>query len=133
MREPAPEEGYKKIYIMTNGAQFLDPTIYLWEGPEEERQPRTILYWMDDNGSIIREEKMYAMSEAQRDSLLSLLDRAKRSRSYDLVITNIVNEEAATLFAGQRDAKEVCISVRSCTPVAEERSCYTATVSLKLD
>jgi ABC-type glycerol-3-phosphate transport system substrate-binding protein len=112
MREPASEEGYKKIYIMTNGAQFRDPTIYLWDGPEEERLPRTILYWMDDNGSIIREEKMYAMSEAQRDSLLSLVDRAERSRSYDLVIASIVNEESAALFAGQRDTAEVCTRIQ---------------------
>lgn len=98
--------------IITHGAQFRDPTIYLWDGSEAERQPRTILYWMDDDGSIIREETMYAMSEAQRDSLLSLLDRAERSRSYDLVIASIVNEEASALFAGQRDTTAVCARIQ---------------------
>ncbi len=112
MREPTPEEGYKSIYIFSNGAQFLDPTVYPWEGTEGERQPRTVFYWMDDNGSVYREEKMYAMTEEQRDSLLKLLDGAVRSSSYDQVIARIVQEEAGALFAGQRPSSEVAARIQ---------------------
>ena len=112
MREPTPEEGYKSIYIFSNGAQFLDPTVYPWEGTEGERQPRTVFYWMDDNGSVYREEKMYAMTEEQRDSLLKLLDGAVRSSSYDQVVAAIVNEEAGALFAGQRLSSEVAARIQ---------------------
>ncbi len=112
MREPTPEEGYKAIYTFSNGGQFLDPTVYPWEGAEGERQPRTLFYWMDDNGSINREEKMYAMTEEQRDSLLELLDGAVRSSSYDQVIASIVNEEAGALFAGQRPSSEVAARIQ---------------------
>ena len=112
MREPTPEEGYKSIYIFSNGGQFLDPTVYSWEGTEGERQPRTVFYWMDDNGSVYREEKMYAMTEAQRDALLKLLDGAVRSSSYDQVIARIVQEEAGALFAGQRETPEVAARIQ---------------------
>ncbi len=113
MREPTPEEGCKAIYCYPNGAQFRDPSVYSWEGGEGEKQPRTVFYWVDDNGSVYREEKMYAMSEAQRDSLLKLLDGAVRSSSYDQAIAAIVNEEAGALFAGQRDAAEAARRIQS--------------------
>lgn len=106
MREPTPEEGYKKVFIMPNGGQFMDPTVYLWEG-EGERQPRSILYWMDESGGIYREEPLYAMSEEQRDRLLALLDSAVRSTSYDQTVYRIVQEESGALFAGQRDVEAV--------------------------
>ena len=110
--EPTPEEGCKSIYVFSNGAQFLDPTVYPWEGGEGEKQPRTVFYWMDDNGSVYREEKMYAMTEEQRDSLLKLLDGAVRSSSYDQVIARIVQEEAGALFAGQREVAEVATRIQ---------------------
>ena len=113
MREPTPEEGYKAVYVFSNGGQYLDPTVYTWDGADGETQPRTVYYWMDDNYSVIREEKMYAMSEDQRDELMSLLDSAKRSSSYDQVIAGIVKEEAGALFAGQRDAAEVASRIQS--------------------
>ncbi len=112
MREPTPEEGCKSIYVFSNGAQFLDPTVYPWEGGEGEKQPRTVFYWMDDNGSVYREEKMYAMTEEQRDSLLKLLNGAVRSSSYDQVIARIVQEEAGALFAGQREVAEVAARIQ---------------------
>ena len=123
MREPTQEEGYKSIYVFSNGGQFLDPTVYPWEGAEGEKQPRTVFYWMDDNGSIYREEKMYAMTEAQRDALLKLLDSAGRSSSYDQVIAGIVQEEAGALFAGQRPSSEVAarIQERVLLYMAEQR------------
>ena len=67
---------------------------------------------MDDNGSVYREEKMYAMTEEQRDSLLKLLDGAVRSSSYDQVIARIVQEEAGALFAGQREVAEVAARIQ---------------------
>jgi ABC-type glycerol-3-phosphate transport system substrate-binding protein len=112
MREPTPEEGYKKIYVFSNGGQFLDPTVYPWEGGEGEKQPRTVFCWMDDKGSVYREEKMYAMSQTQRDSLLALLDGAVRSSSYDQVIASIVQEETGALFAGQRTSSETAARIR---------------------
>lgn len=112
MREPTPEEGYKIIYWFSNGAQFRDPTVYPWEGGEGEKQPRTVFCWVDDNGSVYREEKMYAMTEEQRDSLLALLDGAVRSSSYDQVIARIVQEEAGALFAGQRPSSEVAARIQ---------------------
>ncbi len=113
MREPTPEEGYKKIFIFSNGGQFLDPTVYLWDGSQGERQPRTVLYWMNDAGGIDREEAQYAMSEEQRDALLRLLDASQRSSSYDQVISGIVQEEAGALFAGQRDPSEVARRIQA--------------------
>ena len=113
MREPGPEEGYTVTYITANGMQFPDGTVYLWDGTEGEKPPRMILCWYDENYSVIREEKMYALSEAQRDALLALLDGALRSTSYDQVIAGIVHEEAGAYFAGQRDAEEVSRRVQS--------------------
>ncbi len=113
MRDPTPEEGYKMIYTFSNGAQFLDPTVYPWEGGEGEQQPRKVFCWVDDNGSVYRQENMYAMSEAQRDSLLALLDSAARSSSYDQTVARIVQEEAGAYFAGQRSVEETASRIQS--------------------
>jgi hypothetical protein len=107
MREPTAEEGYTVTYITADGFQFRDGTVYLWDDAEGERAPRAVLLWYDENYSVIREEKQYAMSEAQRDALLALLDSALRSTSYDQVIAGVVREETGAFFAGQRSAEEV--------------------------
>lgn len=122
MRQPGPEEGYKKVFIMSNGGRFLDPTVYLWEGAGGEPAPRSVLTWLDDNGSVIREERMYAMSEEQKERLLALLDSAARSSSYDQVLASIVKEEAGALFAGQRTVEEVSqrIQARAALYLAEQ-------------
>ena len=113
MREPTQEEGFTITYFVPGGLTLPDATVYLWDASMGERAPRSILRWYDENYSIIREEKMYAMSVEQRDALLALLDSAVRSSSYDQVIAGIVKEEAGALFAGQRDAEEVARRIQS--------------------
>ncbi len=107
MREPAAEEGYTVTYLTPDGFRLPDGTVYLWDGAEGEPAPRAVFRWYDENYTMIREEKMYALSPAQRDSLLRLLDSALRSASYDQTVAGIVREEAGALFAGQRSAEEV--------------------------
>ena len=113
MREPTAEEGYTVTYFTADGYRFADGTVYLWDEADGERAPRMILCWYDENYSVIREEKLYAMSEAQRDSLMALLDSALRSTSYDQVVAGIVREEAGAYFAGQRSAEEVSRRIQS--------------------
>ena len=113
MREPTAEEGYTVTYFTADGYRFADGTVYLWDEADGERAPRMILCWYDENYSVIREEKMYAMSEAQRDALMALLEGALRSTSYDQVIAGIVHEEAGAFFAGQRSAEEVSQRIQS--------------------
>ncbi len=112
MRAPAAEEGYTVTYILPNGNLLPDGTVYLWDGAEGEQVPRAIFRWYDENYTMIREETMCAMSEAQRDALLALLDSAARSSSYDQVIAGIVKEEAGALFAGQRDVGEAAARIQ---------------------
>ena len=107
MREPTAEEGYTVTYITPEGYRLPDGAVYLWDGAEGEASPRAVFRWYDENYTMIREETMYALSPAQRDSLLRLLDSAVRSTSYDQTIAGIVREEAGALFAGQRDPEEV--------------------------
>ena len=107
MREPTAEEGYRKLLIFSFTVRLEDGFVYLWDGPEGERIPRSVVQWYDANSTLIREEKLYAMSEEQRDALMALLDSAVRSTSYDQVIAGIVHEEAEAYFAGQRSADEV--------------------------
>ena len=113
MREPTAEEGYTVTWCFSDGSMLPDGTVYLWDASEGERAPRMIFRWYDENYAMIREEKMYAMSEAQRESLLALLDSAVRSTSYDQVVANIVREEAGALFAGQRAVDEVTRRIQS--------------------
>ncbi len=113
MREPAQEEGYHITYIMADGFRMEESAVHLWDGPEGERIPRGIVQWYDGNFTLIREEKLYAMSEEQRRALLALLDSAARSTSYDQVLAGIVREEAEAYFAGQRSAEEVSKRIRS--------------------
>ena len=110
MREPGPEEGYHITYVFPQQGLHVwveDFLVHRWDGPEGERIPRSIVQWYDANSSPVREEKLYAMDEEQRDRLLGLLDSAERSTVCDQVITGIVREEAGAFFAGQRSAEEV--------------------------
>ena len=113
MREPTAEEGYHITYIMASGFRMEESAVHLWDGSEGERIPRGIVQWYDGNFTMIREEKLYPMSEEQRDALLTLLDSAARSTSYDQVIAGIVREEAGAYFAGQRSADEVSQRIQS--------------------
>ena len=113
MREPKLENGYSVTYIMANGFRMEESLVHLWDGKEDERIPRGIVRWYDENYTQIREEKLFAMSELQRDSLQRLLDRAVRSTSYDQVIAGIVREEVGAYFAGQRSAEEVSKRIQS--------------------
>ncbi len=123
MREPGPEEGYTVTYFTADGFRFQDGTVYLWDGAEGERAPRAVLCWYDENYSVIREEKQYAMSEEQRDALLALLDAAQRSASYDQALAGIVREETGAYFAGQRSAEEASrrIQERALLYLSEQR------------
>ena len=123
MREPTAEEGYTVTYITADGFRFRDGTVYLWDEAEGERAPRAVLLWYDENYSVIREEKQYAMSEDQRDALLALLDGAVRSASYDQALAGIVREETGAYFAGQRSAEEVSrrIQERALLYLSEQR------------
>lgn len=53
MWELTPEGCYKAVYVFSNGGQYLDPTVYTWDGADGETQPWTVYYWMDDNYSVI--------------------------------------------------------------------------------
>ena len=110
MREPGPEEGYHITYVFPHKPSKVlmeDFLVHRWDGPEGERIPRSIVQWYDANSAPVREEKLYAMDEEQRDRLLGLLDSAQRTTVCDQVITGIVREEAGAFFAGQRSAEEV--------------------------
>ncbi|MBR3555343.1 MAG: hypothetical protein IKN89_05475 [Oscillospiraceae bacterium] len=113
MREPTAEEGYRITYIFADGLRLEENLTRMWSGGEGERIPRSVVQWWDGNYTPIREEKLYAMSEEQRDALLGLLDGALRSASYDQTIADIVHEEAAAYFAGQRTAEEVSKRIQS--------------------
>lgn len=56
---------------------------------------------------------MYAISEDQPDELISLLDSAVRSSSYDQTVARIVQEEAGAYFAGQRTVEETAQRIQS--------------------
>ncbi len=113
MEEPTAEEGYHITYIMADGFRMEESAVHLWDGLEGERIPRGIVRWYDENFTPIREEKLFAMSQAQRDRLLALLDSAARATSYDQVIAGIVHEEAGAFFAGQRSIEEVSERIQS--------------------
>ena len=113
MREPSLEEGYHITYIMASGFRMEESLVHLWDGLEDERIPQGIVQWYDDNLTMIREEKLYALSETQRDAFLALLDSAERSASCDQVIALIVREETGAYFAGQRSADEVSRRIQS--------------------
>ncbi len=110
MREPTAEEGYHITYVFPQKPSRVwteDFLVHRWDGPEGERIPRSVVQWYDANSAPVREEKLYAMDEEQRDRLLGLLDSAQRATVCDQVITGIVREEAGAFFAGQRSAEEV--------------------------
>ena len=113
MREPEPEEGYRNTIVFSFTVRMEESLVRFWDGPEGERIPRSIVQWYDANAALLREEPLYAMSEEQRDSLLALLDSARRSTSYDQVIAGIVREEAGAFFAGQRGVDEVSSRIQS--------------------
>ena len=113
MREPGPEEGYRNTIIFSFIVRMEEGMVRFWDGPEGERIPRSVVQWYDANSTLVREEKLYAMSQEQRDALLALLDSALRSTSFDQVIADIVREEAGAFCTGQRSVDEAAGRIQS--------------------
>ena len=64
----------------------------------------------------------YATTQEEADQLAALIENIAGTSSYNENIMNIINEETAALFAGQRTAEQVAdvIQNRVSTYVAEQ-------------
>jgi ABC-type glycerol-3-phosphate transport system substrate-binding protein len=81
-------------------------------------------YILDENGEKIPQSRgsyydgiqtvtIYATTQAQADMLRAAISSASKLMDYDTSILDIVNEQAAAYFAGQKSADEVCKLIQS--------------------
>ena len=57
--------------------------------------------------------EIYAMTQEQADKLMELIESTDKVANYDSSIYDIVTEQAAAFFAGQKSAEEVAKLVQS--------------------
>lgn len=82
-------------------------------------------YVLDENGNKIEISRggmsmgggemveFYAVTQAQYDQLLALMDQATGTTSYDLNITNIITEEAGAYFAGEKSVQDTAAAINN--------------------
>ena len=82
-------------------------------------------YILDENGNKIEQSQggfgwgdgamveIYAMTQEQADKLMELIESTEKVANYDSAIYDIVTEQAAAFFAGQKSAEEVAKLVQS--------------------
>ena len=82
-------------------------------------------YILDENGNKIEESQggfgwgdgamveIYAMTQEQADKLMELIESTEKVVNYDSSIYDIVAEQSAAFFAGQKSAEEVAKLVQS--------------------
>ncbi len=92
-------------------------------------------YVLDENGNKIEISQggmsmgggemveFYAMTQAQYDQLLALIDSASGAASYDMNINNIITEEAGAYFAGEKSVQDTAAAINNRVGlyVAEQR------------
>lgn len=92
-------------------------------------------YVLDENGNKIEIShggmsmgggemvEFYAMTQAQYDQLLALIDSASGTTSYDMNINNIITEEAGAYFAGEKSVQDTAAAINNRVGlyVAEQR------------
>lgn len=88
---------------------------------KEAMTPNT---YTDENGNTVEEPKMewyvnnapvvvYSMTDEEYNMFMDLLDRTDRLMTYDNSIMNIIREEAAVYFEGQKTAQECADVIQS--------------------
>ena len=82
-------------------------------------------YVLDENGNKIEISQggmsmgggemveFYAMTQAQYDQLLALIDSASGTTSYDMNINNIITEEAGAYFAGEKSVQDTAAAINN--------------------
>ena len=57
--------------------------------------------------------EIYAMTQEQADKLMELIENTTKVQDYNSAIYDIVTEQSAAFFAGQKSAEEVAKLVQS--------------------
>ena len=81
-------------------------------------------YILDENGNKIEESQggmsmggevieFYAVTQAQYDQLIALMDQASGVTSYDENVFNIISEETGAFFEGQRSAQDTAAAINN--------------------
>lgn len=81
-------------------------------------------YYTDENGNQVEQSKggwgwddfyvdLYAATQEEVDAVTELINQSDRSYSYDTKLIQIITEEAAPFFEGQKGAKEVADIIQS--------------------
>ena len=81
-------------------------------------------YYTDENGNQVEQSKggwgwddfqieLYAAKQEEVDAMTELINQCDRSYSYDTQLIQIITEEAAPFFEGQKNAQEVADIIQS--------------------
>lgn len=80
-------------------------------------------YWLDEAGNKIEYDDMFyiggmeipiePMTEAEVEAILTFIKSVDRTMNYDTEISNIIDEEAAPFFEGQKPVEEVVKIIQS--------------------
>lgn len=72
----------------------------------------TPAYYTDEDGNLVENEDYPALTQAQADAVVSLVENAAGKYYYDEAIEEIVLDAAAAYFAGSKSAEAVAASIQ---------------------
>ncbi len=87
--------------------EAMTPTTYVDEHGNTVEEPK--MEWYVDNSPVT----VYSMTEEEHQMFMDLLARTDRLMTYDSSIMDIIREEAAVFFSGQKTAQECADVIQS--------------------
>lgn len=88
---------------------LMTPQYYTdYETGEEVEQPKES-WWIDDDNQL----EVFALTQAEVDELMELINNTTRIYTSDQSLYDIIVEESAAFFAGQKSAQETARNIQS--------------------
>ncbi len=88
--------------------EAMTPDYYTDENGQKVETPKTT--YVDQSG---KEIQIFAMDQATADKLMQIIDQTTRMTAYDQNLTNIINEECAVFYAGDKTAEATAAAIQS--------------------
>jgi ABC-type glycerol-3-phosphate transport system substrate-binding protein len=111
MEVPGDDDLVTYIYGSTTGATVEDPNGHEWNS--EKPKPKKVMISYDDNGTIISEVEMFALTTKQASDFNELLESIDRLDTYDTNVTNIIYDEIGAFLEDQKSVDDVCENIQS--------------------
>jgi ABC-type glycerol-3-phosphate transport system substrate-binding protein len=111
MQEPEEDTSVNYVYYSVNGNVWYDPTPHPWT--ISARQPASVAYFVDERFMPLNTVNCYTLTSEEYAVFERALNTIDKTVSFDQVVINVITEESAPYFEGQKSLDDVCDVIQS--------------------